>query len=90
MGREPAMSEAVYLGYSQDQLDGLYRTTAMVANHQAYLDRFEAWSEETRRDFDCALAVFYGGDPRERLDIFKAQGSSGGAAKVIEKIRESP
>ena len=42
-----------------------------------YLDRFEAWSEETRRDFDCALDVFYGDDPRERLDIFRAQGSSG-------------
>jgi arylformamidase len=69
-----------YLGYTKDELDGLYETARRVPDVADFVARFEARSAAVRSQYECRLDVAYGEHPRERLDVFPA---SAGAPALL-------
>jgi arylformamidase len=79
-GAETA-GEPRYLGYTKDELDGLYETARQVPDVSEYVQRFEQRSEAARRELRSSLDIAYGEHPRERLDVFPA--ASAGAPALL-------
>ena len=63
--------------------DLLYNPRLVVADYQQIFDRWEGESERARASLDCYLDVPYGAAETEKLDIFKAQGTSKGLLVYI-------
>lgn len=70
------MSETVYLGYTQAQLDAQYDQRTLVGDPKAYFDR---WRDEGRRVGEILTpetGVAYGPGDGEVVDIFRSRGTA--------------
>jgi arylformamidase len=63
--------------------DLLYNPRLTVIGYQAVIERWEADSQRARAQLDCYLDVPYGAAESERMDIFRAQGTSRGTLMFI-------
>ena len=62
----------LYRGMDRTQLDGAYNNTAAVPERDAILADWAARSATVRQEHAVHLDLSYGGNPRERLDLFLA------------------
>jgi len=67
------MSEIVYRGMNQAQLDAGYNNTAAVPAVQQHLSDWTARSAALRPQLDAAWDLAYGPKPRERVDFIRAR-----------------
>ena len=65
---------AIYRDYDQAALDDQYNNRKRVPNFETILDRWAADSAAVRAAGTSRLDIEYGPSPRERLDIFPADG----------------
>ncbi len=66
------MPSDTFHGYSREELNLQYDLRGRVSDHQAYFDRYDVLSEQTRNGFRGNYDVAYGPDPGQKLDIFPA------------------
>jgi arylformamidase len=66
------MTDTLYRGLDQAQLDAQYNPRAVAPLFQVLIDRWTADSEETVRKFKNQLDVAYGLSAAEKVDIFPA------------------
>ena len=66
------MPSDIFFGYSREDLNAQYDLRGRVSDHQAYFDRYDALSEQTRNGFRGNYDVAYGPNPGQKLDIFPA------------------
>jgi arylformamidase len=64
------VSQQIFLSYDREALDELYDVRRRVRDWEAYTDRFEARSADTRARLGTDLDVPYGPHERQRLDLF--------------------
>ncbi len=90
-------SRAVYLNYSQADLDRAYDQRAWVDNREELLAWYANESARTRAEFTHHLNIAYGSDQHEVMDIFPAAGGDapvhvhihGGGWRNLSKNDES-
>src|SRR5713101_7554762 len=63
--------------------DLLYNPRLVVKDYQEIFDRWGKHSERARASLDCYLEVPYGPSEAEKMDIFRAQGTSRGLLMYI-------
>jgi len=63
--------------------DLLYNPRLTVTGYPAVVERWENDSQRARAQLDCYLDVPYGADGTEKMDIFRAQGTSRGTLMFI-------
>jgi arylformamidase len=61
---------AVYRGFTQEQLDTEYNPRVQEPNFQSYFDRWAGLGEAARRAPGVRLDIAYGPGPTDKLDIF--------------------
>jgi arylformamidase len=67
------MSQTVYRGMNQAELDAGYNNTAAVARVQEYLADWARRSAELRPGWNAAWDLAYGDKPRQRVDFIRAK-----------------
>jgi len=66
------MSQTVYRGMNQEQLDAGYNNTAAVPRVQEHLAAWRERSDKLRPTFNAAWDLPYGEAPRQRVDFIRA------------------
>ncbi|MEW5420345.1 alpha/beta hydrolase [Amorphus sp. 3PC139-8] len=69
------MSDEIYPGYTQAELDRAYTQKEWAANMDAILKRWSASAPEAKAGHSGYAAFSYGPHPDERIDVFPADGS---------------
>lgn len=70
------MSGAVYLGYSQAELDAQYDQRTLVSDLRPYLEQWRIRSEAASRRYAPETDIPYGEGPGEVIDLFRPEGGS--------------
>ncbi|WP_078486176.1 alpha/beta hydrolase [Solemya velesiana gill symbiont] len=60
----------VYHDFTPEQLQTQHSARAAVPEHPQIFQRWQAWSEQYRKQARCLLDIPYGSSERERLDLF--------------------
>ncbi len=71
------MSDRVWRGYTQEELDANYNQASLVSDPESYSERNLARSEDVRRLVPHDAGIPYGPTLAERLDVFPAGGKGG-------------
>lgn len=62
--------QAVFLDYTQEELDRAYDQSEWASNQEEMIERYTTESEAVRAELDHESEVSYGSSPDETLDIF--------------------
>ena len=78
------MAEAVYQGYTPEQLQRQYSARAAVPEHPAIFERWRALSADWRREAPAAWCdLRYGERPRQCIDLFHPDGTTAAPLHVF-------